>query len=49
MTKFRCKRCNYQFQREAGDFPKSCPNCGETNSIRKEQSAEELLNDSDLD
>lgn len=45
MTKFRCKRCNYQFNVELDRIPRACPNCGERDTIRKEPSADELLND----
>ncbi|MFA6023183.1 MAG: hypothetical protein WC781_03785 [Candidatus Pacearchaeota archaeon] len=47
MTKFRCKRCNYRFESERELMPKSCPNCGERDVVRKEPSADELLNGSE--
>ncbi len=47
MAKFRCKNCNYQFARELDMPPKSCPNCGQIEVLRREQSASELLDDSE--
>jgi predicted RNA-binding Zn-ribbon protein involved in translation (DUF1610 family) len=47
MAKFRCKNCNYQFETPLETAKKSCPNCGEVETIRKEQDALELLEESD--
>jgi len=47
MAKFRCRNCNYQFETIADITKKSCPNCGEINTVKKEQSASELLEESD--
>ena len=43
MVNFVCKRCGYRFEREKkiGE----CSYCGETGSIVKEQSANELIED----
>ncbi|MBI2629033.1 hypothetical protein HYW74_03045 [Candidatus Pacearchaeota archaeon] len=48
MTNFRCKRCNYQFnmQLESNKLPRSCPNCGERESVLREQTAQDLLEES---
>ena len=43
MDRFVCKGCNYRFEREDAF---DCPYCG-NESIEKEQSASELLNEID--
>lgn len=45
MTRFRCKRCNYQLNRSDAAAPRACPNCGETGVMAREQTADELLSD----
>ena len=40
MVKFVCKNCNYRFDSEDAF---ECPYCGQEESIEKEQSAGELL------
>ena len=42
MVKFVCKGCNYRFDSETAF---ECPYCGQEESIEKEQSAGELLQD----
>ncbi len=46
MTKFRCKNCNYQFETSSETGKRSCPNCGEIGTVRREQDALELLEES---
>jgi len=43
MTKFVCKSCNYNFEFEMQRLPKICPNCGDKDSVTKEKTAEELV------
>ncbi|MEM3075011.1 MAG: rubredoxin [Candidatus Pacearchaeota archaeon] len=45
MGKFRCGKCNYQFEIEMETLPRLCPNCGEKGSVNRELSADELIND----
>jgi len=45
MTKFRCKSCNYSFEKELE--PLLCPNCGEKETVNKEESAEDLVDSVD--
>jgi len=40
MVRFVCKNCNYRFESGEGF---ECPYCGQEESIEKEQSAGELL------
>ena len=42
MVKFVCKKCNYRFESES-NF--DCPYCGRDESVKKEKSAVELLNE----
>ena len=44
MTNFICRNCNYKFTKEI--TPKKCPYCSEA-TVRREESAEELLNEVD--
>ncbi|MBS3091783.1 hypothetical protein J4466_00010 [Candidatus Pacearchaeota archaeon] len=46
MTNFRCKRCNYQFSMQIDKLPRSCPNCGEKETVLKEQTAQDMLEES---
>ena len=47
MGKFRCKKCNYFFEREIENSARICPNCGMKDSISKEKDAIELLEESE--
>jgi len=43
MDKLRCKNCNYRFNVSSIELTKLCPNCGKQNSLEKEKSAEEIM------
>jgi rubredoxin len=47
MTNYRCKNCSYRFSSQAPAPPRTCPNCGGTGFVGREESAEELVNDED--
>ena len=49
MGKFRCRICNYCFEIAQEAIPRVCPNCGELRGMSKEKSADELIQDNDLD
>jgi DNA-directed RNA polymerase subunit RPC12/RpoP len=45
MTTFICSQCNYRFDAETEKIPKRCPYCGKANCVRKEKSAEDLVDE----
>jgi DNA-directed RNA polymerase subunit RPC12/RpoP len=45
MTNYVCRNCGYKFKSAFEQKGKSCQYCGETNSVMKEPSADELLKD----
>lgn len=47
MAKFMCNQCNYRFEFDMNRIPNLCPNCGGTDSVSKEKTAEELVDESD--
>jgi len=47
--KFRCVKCNYVFEKERQVASKVCPNCGEFRTISKEKSAEDIVEESNVD
>lgn len=46
MTQYVCENCNYNFNSEKLVI-KSCPYCGKIGTVRKEMTAENLINDVD--
>ncbi len=42
-TQFTCSQCKYKFAKDKA--PAKCPYCGAAGSIKREQSAQELLDD----
>jgi rubrerythrin len=45
MVKFRCNKCNFQFDRATQ--PKLCPFCGTESSVYEESNAEDILRNVD--
>lgn len=43
MVKFVCKHCNYKFDLESDKPPKKCGFCGREGTVKKESSAEDLV------
>jgi len=43
MAKFYCKKCNYRFESNSENLPMLCPYCGEKGVIKKEESAEQMV------
>ena len=41
--KFRCTKCNYQFEKDK--FPLRCPYCGKNDSVVKEKSAQDIIDE----
>lgn len=46
MVRFRCDKCNFQFEKAIR--PNLCPFCGRENTVYEESDAEDLLKDVDL-
>jgi DNA-directed RNA polymerase subunit RPC12/RpoP len=45
MTSFQCTNCKYKFELKAERTPRNCPYCGKINTVVKEKSAGEILNE----
>ena len=43
MVQYRCMKCNYRFQPKTDKEPTRCPYCGTEESLRLEESAEDLV------
>lgn len=43
MTRFVCRMCNYKFNRENFDIKTQCPYCGKNGTVKREESASEIL------
>jgi len=46
MTSYKCENCNYGFNSEK-PMIKSCPYCGKVGTVRRETTAENLINEVD--
>lgn len=47
MTEYQCESCGYRFYRE--NLPFRCPYCGKESSVRQSPSAEEIMNEVEMD
>jgi rubrerythrin len=45
MTKYRCEKCNFGFERK--EMPRLCPFCGKESSVYQEGDATTILKDVD--
>jgi len=46
MAQYKCENCNYAFNSEK-PIIKSCPYCGKVGTVRRETTAEGLINEVD--
>ncbi len=47
MTRYYCTACGYKFEPKTGKVPTVCPYCGRRGTLKREGSAQELLDELD--